>query len=110
MKKNQANTLIKLEKRYQNTWALALAFLLLLGQIALLQHVVTHQLEQAIAQDDDHCSFCAVGSHADTADAPPPVFEPLGKNFVYEELNIQGVVGFSLRLLHICGPPQSSIV
>lgn len=49
-----------------------LVLLLLLGQAALLHHIVQHGLDQAIGQQDKDggCSFCATGGHTITPKLP----------------------------------------
>lgn len=85
---------------------LCLAFFLILGQAALLQHVAVHELEHAIGQDHDHCSFCAIGSHASAAATPQPL--PL---FTYAVIDYvmhdAQSVGFALFTLRLRDPPPS---
>jgi hypothetical protein len=86
-------------------WALLLYVLLIVGQVLLLNHVALHQLEEAIAPDNDHCSFCAVGSHAAPAIVPPllPILTYI--IVVYLTLGTTGVVGFDLPVIRVRGPP-----
>lgn len=90
------------------SWRLFLAMLLILGQVLLLNHVVVHQLEEAIAPDNDHCSFCAIGDHAAPALVPPAVLPTLTYTLVlYLALGSAFVAGFPLPLVRLRGPPFS---
>lgn len=81
--------------------------LLILGQVLLLIHVAQHQLEEAIAPDGDHCSFCAVGNHAAPGIIPPPFTPSLAYTIVlYLAFATAYVAGFPLELVHLRGPPS----
>ena len=82
--------------------------LLILGQVLLLNHVVQHQLEEAVAPDNDHCSFCAVGNQAAPALDPPPVAPSLAYMIVvYLAMGTAMVAGFPLSRVRLRGPPSS---
>jgi len=90
------------------TGRLLLAMLLILGQVLLLNHVVVHQLEEAIAPDNDHCSFCAIGHHAAPALVPPMTAPSLVYTIVlYLALGAASIQGFSLLRIRLRGPPHS---
>ena len=94
----------------ERRWKLSLAMLLILGQVLLLNHVVLHQLEDAITSDNDHCSFCAIGSHSAPAATVPPILASLAYVIVfYLPLCTAGLIGFFLPLIRLRGPPTPSI-
>lgn len=82
--------------------------LLILGQVLLLTHVVQHQLEEAIAPDGDHCSFCAIGNHAAPAFDPPAIAPTLAYTIIlYLAFGTAYVAGFPLPHIRLRGPPSS---
>jgi len=93
------------------TWALVL--LLILGQAMLLQHVVHHQLEHALAQQDDDndgCVFCAIGGHMAANSLPlPPLPSLVWKTVEYPLPAAQCVTGYSVQTLGARGPPLLSV-
>ncbi len=89
-------------------WRLFLAMLLVLGQVLLLNHVIVHQLEDAITPNNDHCSFCAIGNHSAPAVVAPPTTPSLAYTLVlYLAFGCVYVTGFSLSQIRLRGPPFS---
>ena len=88
-----------------------LVLLLILGQAALLQHVVHHQLEHMLAQQDDDsgCSFCAIGGHM-ASNALPPKPMPY---FIWARVvplpSAQCITSHSPQTLGARGPPLLSV-
>jgi hypothetical protein len=81
--------------------------LLVVGQVLLISHVVVHQLEEAIAPDNDHCCFCEIGNHASAPQLPPPVVPIfVYTNVVFFAFVASCVAGFPLPLLRARGPPR----
>ena len=89
-----------------------LVLLLILGQAVLLNHVVQHQLEHAFAQqeDNDGCSFCAIGGHmASNALPSPPAPTIVWARVVYLPFATQCLTSHSLQTLGARGPPFLSV-
>jgi hypothetical protein len=89
-------------------WRMAFAMLLMVAHVMLMNHVVVHQLEDAIHPDNDHCSFCDIGNQATPPALPPPVFPSATYAVViYLTLVTAYVVGFTLDRVRLRGPPLS---
>jgi hypothetical protein len=93
-------------------WRMAcLVLLLILGQVVMLHHVVHHQLEHLFTQqDDDSCSFCAIGGHMASNVLPPPSMPSLvWAHVVYLFPPTLCLTSHGVQTLRVRGPPLLSV-
>jgi len=90
-----------------------LVLLLMLGQAALLHHVVQHGLEHATAhhENDGVCCFCAIGGHMASNAPPPPLPMP---SFIWARVALllspaQFITTHCPQTLGARGPPLLSV-
>jgi len=87
-----------------------LVLLLMLGQAAMLHHVVQHGLEHATAHHDNDgvCSFCAIGGHMASNALSPPLPLP---SFIWARVVFlspaQSITARSPQAFGARGPPPS---